>query len=139
MFKKNKRDRSWDVPAPNLSLSNYFFVKHEQIQQLKDPQLRKRIEHSIVTSDQTKIRNEKGDCLFHELCRNDLPEVRMLAIQCLITGFDINTTNGKGSTGLHFAALHNDQNLARILLERGIDPSFKTLSGDTVIDICLNY
>ena len=85
---------------------------------------------------------DKGDFLFHQLCRSESKEIRQLAIECLSSGFDINQETRSGATGLHLAVQKGDNGLIKSLLEHGANVTHCTLpignrAGLTAIDLAL--
>ncbi|HVI42788.1 MAG TPA: ankyrin repeat domain-containing protein [Anaerovoracaceae bacterium] len=58
------------------------------------------------------------------------------SVELLIShGADVNAQDNSGWTALHFAASRNDTEVARLLLEAGVDTTLKTTEGETAAEI----
>ena len=74
---------------------------------------------------------------FHNACyRNEMGPIRRYVSD---QGDDIHATDGRGWTGLHYAAANGHVEVCRFLVENGADTAKRTSDGKTALDCALEY
>ena len=78
-------------------------------------------------SDLIQQKDSDGLTVLHWAVDGDQPEV--LSFLLGVAGIDVNVVDGQGQTALHYAALCNNEEMVKQLLEAGADASIKDEDG----------
>ena len=76
--------------------------------------------------------SDGGVRFLHMVAYGDLP---FLVKRCLSEGDDVNMTNNRGNTPLHFALTNGHGRVAEMLLETGADPNRTNHKGERPVDM----
>src|SRR6266508_1780947 len=141
--------RAGDVSAVTLALRSEPYLVDFQDEIGKTP-LWLAVENGLLEMTQlliahraaSDIADQAGNSLLHlaiDNCLNTYDSLREHCIKIvnflLSSGIDINTTNGKGFSCLHNAAILGDREMVLFLLETGTDVNVVTHDGKTVLAI----
>lgn len=86
--------------------------------------------YSAINKSNINVVNEFGQNLLHEAVANNSTK---LGLELIRRGIDVNHQDSEGSTPLHYAGMHQTEELARAILEAGGNPSIKDVFGNNAL------